>query len=86
MYIAKQDGDQTRASVVITLNDGDVQNLVDETGFPQFSFGSLIYIDQLGGQVLIEFEVHNDNPPTDGYNPRSEALSPAERTPSLVGI
>ena len=74
------DGDQTFADLSITL---DVEALVDEIGFSSFSFGSHIYIDQLDDQLVISFSVHNDDPPQPRYDPREEALTAAERDPSL---
>ena len=74
------DGDQTFADLSITL---DVDALIEEIEFPKFSVWGHIYIDQIDDQLMISFTVHNDDPPETRYDPRSEALTAAERSPSL---
>jgi len=74
------DGDQTFADLSISL---DVEALVEEIGFSDFTAGSHIYIDQIGDQLVVSFTIHNDDPPEPRYDPREEALTAAERSPSL---
>ena len=78
--ITMEDGDQTFADLSITL---DVEALIEEIEFSQFSVSGHIYIDRIDDQLLVSFTVHNDDPPEPRYDPRSEALTAAERNPSL---
>jgi len=75
-----EDGDHYFADLCITLA---VEAFVDEIEFSSFSIGHHIYIDQLDDQLVISFSVHNDDPPQPQYDPREEALTAAERDPSL---
>jgi hypothetical protein len=78
--VSVDDGDQTFADLSITL---DVEALVEEIGFSDFTAGSHIYIDQIDDQLVISFTVHNDDPPEPRDDPREEALTAIERDPSL---